>query len=244
VQAHSGVVVPVSQFRYVGDGMTFEPERDEMMRLLARHIRDARVLDAMRSVPREAFVPESLHRFVYADRALPIGEGQTISQPLIVAMMAEALMLRPDDRVLEVGTGSGYQAAVLARLGREVITVERIPALVERSRAVLTRLGCDTVRVYQAGDAFGRPEDAPYDAIVVAAAAPHVPRVLIDQLVDGGRLVVPVGGRTEQQLVRARKTAHGVELARLGACAFVPLIGRGAWRDENGDQASRRISVG
>jgi protein-L-isoaspartate(D-aspartate) O-methyltransferase len=224
--------------------MTMQAQRDEMMRLLARHIRDPRVLDAMRAVPREAFVPEPLRRFAYADRALPIGEGQTISQPLIVAMMTEALALGPEDRVLEVGTGSGYQAAILSQLARDVITVERVPSLIEHARGALAQLGRDNVRVFEAGETLGRPEAAPYDAILVAAGAPHVPRALIAQLTQRGRLVVPVGGRREQQLVRARNTPHGVELARLGACAFVPLIGRGAWDDDKGDRASRRISVG
>jgi protein-L-isoaspartate(D-aspartate) O-methyltransferase len=223
--------------------MTYDPPREAMLRLLSRYIRDERVLAAIRDVPREEFVPEPMRRYAYDDRALPIGEGQTISQPLIVAMMVEALELRAQDRVLDVGTGSGYQAAVLARLSGEVITVERIAALTERARATLAQLRIENVHVFDAGDTLGRPEDAPYDAIVVAAGAPHVPRALVEQLAEGGRLVVPVGSRREQQLVRARNTPHGIELARLGACAFVPLIGKGAWRDD-GDHASRRISVG
>ncbi len=207
--------------------------RERMLTLLRAHVRDERVVAAMASVPREAFVPPDLRVFAYDDRALPIGEGQTISQPLIVGLMLEALRLQPGDRVLDVGTGSGYQAAVLSRLVREVISVERVASLAERARETLAALGIDNVRVYRAGDGLGRPEDVPYDAIVVAAAAPHVPRSLIDQLGEGGRMVLPVGERTQQQLVRVTRTEHGVQLERLGACAFVPLIAEEAWPADN-----------
>lgn len=216
-------------------------QRDEMLALLRRNIDDARVIDAIASTPREVFVASPLRRDAYADRALPIGEGQTISQPLMVALMVQALELRPEDRVLEVGTGSGYVAALLSKLAREVITVERVPALAERAVAVLRSLARDNVAVHLAGDRLGRPEDAPYDAILVSAAAPHVPRTLADQLAPGGRLVIPIGSRRRQELVRVCATAHGLELARLGPCAFVPLIGDDAWPDA-GD-ASSRISV-
>jgi len=205
------------------------PARTRMLELLRRHIADPRVIDAMAAVPRERFLPSHLRHQAYDDRALPIGEGQTISQPLIVAMMTQALRLKPDDRVLEVGSGSGYQAAVLAQLARDVVTVERIPALVERARAVLAALGCENVRVYQAGAALGRFEDAPYDAILVAAGAPHVPRALVAQLAPGGRLVLPVGSLRAQELVRVTKAPHGLDLERLGPCAFVPLVGEDAW---------------
>jgi len=204
-------------------------ERERMLALLRAHIRDERVVTAMALVPREVFVPADLRAYAYDDRALPIGEGQTISQPLIVGLMLDALQLQPDDRVLDVGTGSGYQAAVLSRLVHEVISVERIPALADRARQTLASLGFGNVHVHHAGDALGWPEDAPYDAIVVAASAPHVPRSLIDQLGEGGRMVLPVGERTQQQLVRVTRTAHGVTLERLGACAFVPLIAEEAW---------------
>lgn len=203
--------------------------RARMLELLRRHIADPRVIDAIAAVPRERFVPPHLRYRAYDDRALPIGEGQTISQPLMVAMMTQALRLRPDDRVLEVGTGSGYQAAVLARLARDVVTVERLPALVERARAALAALGCENVRCCQAGRALGRSEDAPYDAILVAAGAPHVPRALVAQLAPGGRLVLPIGNLRAQELVRVTKAAHGLDLERLGPCAFVPLVGEDAW---------------
>ena len=200
-----------------------------MLALLRERIRDERVIAAMAAVPRERFVPEHLRSRAYEDNALPIGEGQTISQPLMVALMVEALELKPDDHVLEIGTGSGYEAAVLSHLAREVTTVERIPELLEGARAALRSLGCVNVHAFVAGDALGRPEDAPYDAIVVSAGAPHVPRELLDQLAVGGRLVIPVGDRLGQELVRAEKTARGVEVTGLGACGFVPLIGEDAW---------------
>lgn len=219
------------------------PARQRMLALLRSRLRDERVIAAMAAVPRERFVPEHLRSRAYDDGPLPIGEGQTISQPLIVALMTEALALRPDDRVFEVGTGSGFQAAVLSKLVREVVTVERLPHLLERARQVLAALGCANVRAYAAGEMLGWADRAPYDAIIVTAAAPHVPRVLIDQLKDGGRLVIPVGDLRGQELVLAVKTPHGVELTRLGPCAFVPLIGRDAWQEEDVRDASRSPKV-
>ena len=204
-------------------------ERERMLALLRARVREERVIAAMAAVPRERFVPEYLRSRAYEDCALPIGEGQTISQPLMVALMIEALELKPDDRVLEIGTGSGYEAAVLSHLVREATTVERIPELLARARAALRSLGCANVHAFVTGVELGRAEDAPYDAIVVSAGAPHVPRALLEQLADGGRLVVPVGDLRGQELVRAAKTPRGVELTRLGACGFVPLIGRDAW---------------
>jgi len=211
----------------------FAGPRQRMLRLIRENVRDQRVVDAMAAVPREQFVPADLRASAYDDRPLPIGEGQTISQPLIVAMMVEALLLDPNDRVLDVGTGSGYQAAVLSRLARDVVTVERIDALLQRAIVVLRETGCTNVRAFLAAEILGRPDDAPYDAIVVAAGAPHVPRALVDQLADGGRLVLPVGSLRMQELVRVTKTAHGVQLERLGPCAFVPLISRDAWREDD-----------
>ncbi|HZP55952.1 MAG TPA: protein-L-isoaspartate(D-aspartate) O-methyltransferase [Dehalococcoidia bacterium] len=211
---------------------------------LRREVHDERVLAAIGDVRREDFVPDDLRRFAYEDRALPIGEGQTISQPLIVALMTEAIEPQPGDRVLELGTGSGYQAAVLSRLVREVITVERVEALLERARVALSRAGCDNVRAFEAGETLGRPEDAPYDAIIVTAAAPHVPQALLAQLAPGGRMVLPVGDRRAQELVRVRKDARGgIVLERLGACAFVPLIGAEAFAAGDPAEASRRFKV-
>ncbi len=219
------------------------PARGRMLALLRDVIQDPRVIEAMAAVPRERFVPPDLHGRAYDDNALPIGEGQTISQPLIVAMMTAALALSPEDRVLEVGTGSGYQAAVLSRLAREVITVERLPHLLNNAQSRLNALGYENVHCWLAGETLGRPEDAPYDAILVAAGAPHVPRTLIDQLADYGRLVLPVGSMRAQELVRVTKTSHGVELARLGPCAFVPLVGNDAWRIDRNGEASGKPKV-
>jgi len=218
----------------------------EMLASIRRGIGDARVVEAMAAVPRERFVPEGLRARAYDDCALPIGERQTISQPYIVALMTAALALDPGDRVLEVGTGSGYQAAVLSRLAREVITVERQPRLLERARDLLAALGYANVRVHAAGARLGRAEDGPYDAIIVTAAAPRVPRSLLDQLAAGGRLIVPVGSLREQELVLATKTPRGVALARLGACRFVPLVGEegfGAPAIADRDDATIRIKL-
>jgi protein-L-isoaspartate(D-aspartate) O-methyltransferase len=195
----------------------FAAARERMLDLLRRHIRDQRVIDAMAAVPRERFVPPEMRVRAYDDRALPIGEGQTISQPLIVALMTEALALRPEDRVLDIGTGSGYQAAVLSLLAREVVTVERIEALLRLAEAVIAELGYKNVRAYLAGDALGRPDDGPYDAILVAAGAPHVPRSLIER--SAGRLVLPVGTLQGQNLC-ASQTPRTVCNSSLGPCAL------------------------
>ena len=202
----------------------FAAAREALVRALRREIHDERVLAAFAAVPRERFVPEELQRYAYEDRPLPIGQGQTISQPLMVAMMTEALQLKAGEKVLEIGTGSGYQAAILSVLAREVITVERFPELASTAARKLEELGYRNVRVHVAGETLGRAEEAPYDAIIVTAGAPHVPQSLIDQLAMNGRMVIPVGGRSLQQLVRVTKTDAGVRLERLGECRFVPLI--------------------
>lgn len=206
-------------------------QRGRLLESLRRELNDERVIEAMAAVHREAFVPEALRGQAYDDRALPIGEGQTISQPLMVALMAQALDLDPDDLVLEVGAGSGYAAAVLSRLAARVVTVERNATLLERARATLGDQGFTNVEVHAAGIELGRPEDAPYDAILVSAGAPHLPRALLSQLAPNGRLAIPIGTPASQELVTARHTLHGVELRRHGPCAFVPLIGEEAWRD-------------
>jgi protein-L-isoaspartate(D-aspartate) O-methyltransferase len=207
--------------------------RDAMVeqQIASRDVHDGRVLAAMRAVPRHRFVPDAALRDAYADRPLSIGAGQTISQPYVVAWMAQQLELQPADRVLEVGTGCGYAAAVLAELADEVWTIERHEALASPARALLTELGYADVHVVVGDGSNGHPPAAPYDAIVVAAAAPAVPAPLVDQLADGGRLVLPVGRRGAQQLLRLRRRGAEVTEERLGGVRFVPLIGDHGSRD-------------
>lgn len=184
------------------------------------------MLSAFRRVPRERFVSDEARRYAYENRPLPIGHGQTISQPLMVAIMLEPLSLKGEERVLEIGTGSGYQAALLSLLAREVVSVERVRELAESGASRLSELGYANVKVFVAGEVLGWPAKGPYDAIVVSAGAPEVPSSLVDQLAMGGRMVVPVGGRRMQQLVLVTKTDHGVTMEKRGECRFVPLIAR------------------
>jgi protein-L-isoaspartate(D-aspartate) O-methyltransferase len=193
--------------------------------LRGRDVVDERVLAAMERVPRELFLPEKLRDRAYDDAALPIGAGQTISQPYMVARICEALSLTGPERVLDVGTGSGYQAAVLAELGAEVHTVERIEELAERARERLAAAGYDSVDVHVGDGSLGLPEHAPYDAIVVAAAAPGMPASLYEQLVPHGRLVVPVGGPEGQRLEVIIRSPEGPAITRSVPCRFVPLVG-------------------
>jgi protein-L-isoaspartate(D-aspartate) O-methyltransferase len=193
--------------------------------LRRRGISDERVLDAMGRVPRELFVPENVQAYAYEDGALPIGHGQTISQPFIVGTICALLELSGGERVLDVGTGSGYQAAVLAELAAEVVTIERVPELAERAQAALSQAGYEDVAVLVGDGSLGAPEHAPFDAVAVAAAAPAVPPALYQQLVPGGRLVLPRGSRWGQDLVQVVKTEDGpVERASV-PCRFVPLVG-------------------
>jgi protein-L-isoaspartate(D-aspartate) O-methyltransferase len=193
--------------------------------LRARDIQDERVLEVMAAVPRELFVPEEERRGAYRDAALPIGHGQTISQPYMVARIAEALALRPGELVLDVGTGSGYQAAVLAQLGADVVTIERIPELAEQARANLAAAGYPQVEVRVGDGTLGVPERAPFDAIAVAAAAPAFPETLYDQLRPRGRLVVPVGGQRAQRLEVIVRSPEGPAVVHSVPCRFVPLVG-------------------
>lgn len=197
--------------------------------LRGRGIRDERVLTAMGRVPRELFVPEELRERAYDDAALPIGSGQTISQPYMVALICELLALRGGERVLDVGTGSGYQAAVLAELAAEVVTIERHAELAERARAALAAAGCERVDVRIGDGTLGVPERAPYAGIAVAAAAPGVPEALYAQLEPGGRLVLPVGGRF-QRLELVVRTPEGPLVRPSVPCRFVPLVGEGLGR--------------
>jgi protein-L-isoaspartate(D-aspartate) O-methyltransferase len=214
------------------DGANFEGARRDMVarQIRERGIRSARVLAAMEAVPRHLFVPLESVPDAYSDEALPVGEGQTISQPYMVAAGAEALTLEGHERVLEVGAGTGYQAAVLSLLAREVIAIETIPALAESARERLARLGYSNVRVEQGDGSQGLAGDAPFDAILVSAAAPAVPQPLVDQLADGGRLVIPVGQTDQQELLRIVKEGNRWTQQKLFACRFVPLVGRFGWR--------------
>lgn len=207
----------------------FEAERRRMVEqdLKGRGIQDPRVLQAFLAVPRERFVPPRERVHAYADRPLPIGFGQTISQPYMVAIMLEALELSGREKVLEIGTGSGYQTALLAELAREVFTVDIIPELVEQARWVLRDLGYRNIHFRVGDGGEGWPEHAPYDRIIVSAAMPAVPPPLLEQLAEGGILLGPVGDLMEQDLVRIRKEGGEIREEKLGRCAFVPL--RGKW---------------
>ena len=200
--------------------------------LAARGISDPDVLEAMSTVPREVFVPVDQLQFAYADAPLPIGQGQTISQPYIVALMTEALQLGPDEEVLEVGTGSGYAAAVLSRIANEVYTVERHRMLARAAEARFQQLGYDNLQVHVGDGTLGWAEHAPYDAIVVTAGGPEVPDPLLEQLAVHGRLVIPVGGRPDmQQLVRVRRNSEqSYHREPLGSVRFVPLVGEAGWQ--------------
>ena len=213
--------------------MTDLERRHEMVesQLVRRGISDPRVLEAFRSVARELFVPRSLAHLAYDDAPVAIGEGQTISQPYIVALIAEALHIASDERVLEIGTGSGYAAAIFSRLAAHVFTIERLERLASAARTRLEALGCYNVTVRHGDGTLGWPEHAPFDAIAVAAGGPSVPAALLDQLAPGGRLVIPVGAtQSSQELVRVtRKARTTFHEETLGPVRFVPLIGEQGW---------------
>jgi len=212
--------------------MDFEAERARLIEHLSTEIRDQRVLEVMSRVPRERFVlPENQH-LAYDDSPLPIGLDQTISQPFIIALMTEALELTGSEKVLEVGTGSGYQTAILAELARLVITTERLPALAERAKSVLDSWGYTNIEVHLAEEILGWQSEAPYDAIMVTAGAPRVPANLLAQLAMGGRLVIPIGSRYVQELYKITRRKKKNIVENLGSCRFVPLISRDAWEEE------------
>jgi len=196
---------------------------------LRREISGKEVLDVMEDVPREMFVPEESRHLSYEDIPLPIGESQTISQPYIIAVMTNALEIKDGDTALELGTGSGYQAAILSLLARKVYSIERVASLAERAGTLLASLGYGNVEVRLAGSELGCPEEAPFDAIIVTAASPSLPRVLLEQMAKGGRLVIPVGSQQEQGLVKVTRTDDGYSMSNLGPCRFVPLLGKGTW---------------
>jgi len=202
-----------------------EDQRRLMVAHIARQVRDTRVLDAMLAVPRHLFVPEHVRVTAYSDAPVAIGRGQTISQPLMVAILLEALELRGSERVLDVGTGSGYQTALLAQLAAEVWSIEIIPELAERARGALAQIGARNVHLVTGDGSLGWSDAGPYDAIVVAAASPRIPPPLVAQLADHGRLVMPVGERYVQRLIRVRRHGGQVTSEDLGGCVFVPLVG-------------------
>jgi len=213
-----------------GGGAFVRARQRLVERLVQQGVTDPRVLQAFAAVPRHQLIPEALRDRAYADLALPIGAGQTISAPGIVAAMTQALELRGDETVLEVGTGSGYQAAVLSRLAERIVSIERLPRLAADARRALDGLGVSNVVVHLGDGTAGRPSDAPFDAIVVTAGGPDVPQPLLEQLAPAGRLVGPFGTREEQSLVRVRRTtSDGFEREVLGRCRFVDLVGTHGW---------------
>jgi protein-L-isoaspartate(D-aspartate) O-methyltransferase len=214
-----------------------EPDRWEAARrrmvetqIAARGVKDERVLAAMTDIPRHLFVPSTFREAAYNDSPLPIGKGQTISQPYIVAVMTELLMVKPEDRVLEIGSGSGYQAAILGKLAKSVITVERIPDVADMARENLSSVGITNVTVITGNGPIGYPGDAPYDAILITAATPSVPPPLVDQMAEGGRLVAPVGSRDLQELVRLTRKEGRTTRELFGGVVFVPLLGEYGWQ--------------
>lgn len=220
----------------------FVRARERMVheQLELRNIRDERVLAAMRKIPRQAFVPAESRQHAYADAPLPIGDSQTISQPYIVALMTQLLVLEPTDTVLEIGTGSGYQAAILAELTAQVYSLERLVSLADRARDVLHQLGYSNVEILERDGSLGLPEHAPYDAIIVTAAAPKAPQALKDQLADSAHLVVPVGGREGQMLERWTRQGQRVVEEQMVPVAFVPLVGDQGWEEPPPPSTRRR----
>ena len=212
--------------------MDFEAARARLVEHLSTEIKDQRVLAAMARIPRERFVPPESQHFAYEDRPLPIGLDQTISQPFIIALMTQALELTGKEKVLELGTGSGYQAAILSELARLVITVERLAPLAETAKKVLDSLGYANIAVHLAKDTLGWPDEAPYDAIMVTAGAPMVSADLLAQLAIDGRLVIPVGSRYVQELYKVTRCRRKNIVENLGGCCFVSLISKDAWEEE------------
>ena len=213
--------------------VNFKKARERMVetQLAGRGIKDERVLEAMRKVPRHLFVDEALREQAYNDHPLPIAEKQTISQPYVVALMTESLELTGAERVLEIGTGSSYQCAVLAELASRVFSIERYPDLAYRANSVLQKLGYNNIIVRVGDGSLGWPDDAPFDGVVVTAGTPKIPQPLVDQLAMGGRLVVPVGDRFGQDLILVRRLADGIKKTSLGGVRFVDLVGKWGWKE-------------
>ena len=211
--------------------MDFEAARARLIKQLSIEIKDARLLAAMSHIPRELFVPPESRHAAYEDKPLPIGWEQTISQPFIIALMTEALELTGNDKVLEIGTGSGYQTAILAELSQKVITVERLPSLANTAKQILDSLGYTNIGIHVAEETLGWKREAPYDAILVTAGAPNIPNDLLAQLAIGGRLVIPVGPRHVQELCKVTRRTDKNLVRNLGGCRFVSLIGKDAWEE-------------
>lgn len=218
--------IPTAAFQRLREWMVAD-------QLVPRGVKDPRVLRAMEKVPRHLFVDESLQDKAYDDMALPVGESQTISQPYIVAVMTELLELRGGEKVLEIGTGSGYQAAILAELAAEVYTVERIRSLSERAEQTLRYLGYADIHFRVADGTLGWPEAAPFERVLITAGAPEIPEPLAEQLSEGGILVAPVGDRFAQQLIKAKKLQGRLSKEYHTPCVFVPLVGEHGWKDDN-----------
>jgi protein-L-isoaspartate(D-aspartate) O-methyltransferase len=218
--------------------MIIDLRADERLRMverqiIARGITNPRILAAMRQIPRHVFIPPPFDQSAYDDNPLPIGNGQTISQPYIVALMTDLLDPEPGDRVLELGTGSGYQTTILATMAKHVVTIERIPAVADLARSNLSRMGIKNVELIVGDGTTGYPARAPYNAILITAATPQIPESLVNQLAEGGRLVAPVGSRDLQELVRICRTGNGIIESRHGSVRFVPLIGKQGWEGED-----------
>lgn len=213
--------------------INFQKARDRMVetQLISRGIRDERVLEAMRKVPRHLFVDEALQDQAYSDHPLPIGEKQTISQPYIVALMTECLQLTGNEKILEIGTGSGYQAAILAELAERVFSIERFPSLAFRANQTLQKLGYRNIIIRVADGTLGWPDEAPFDGIMATAGAPKIPQPLVDQLKVGGRLIVPLGDRLSQELILVERVPEGIVKTNLGGVRFVDLVGKWGWEE-------------
>jgi protein-L-isoaspartate(D-aspartate) O-methyltransferase len=222
-------MIPLNTSRNPNHDYASARERMVQDQVIGRGIRDRRVIEAMMKIPRHLFVPEALLGQAHADSALPIGEKQTITQPFMVAFMSQALNLKGKERVLEIGTGSGYQAAVLSCLAGRVYSVERIRSLLERARKTLDQIHCRNVLTRLFDGSYGWKEESPFDAILVTAGAPSVPKVLVEQLKSGGVLVIPVGARKDQKLLRLRRLPEGITQELLIDCHFVDLVGEHGW---------------
>lgn len=214
--------------------MDYEALRQRMVdeQLVLRGIRDARVLKAMSVVERHRFVPESLRGGAYADHPLPIGYGQTISQPYMVALMSESLQLSGGEKVLEIGTGSGYQTAILAELAKDVYSIERIDSLANKAQDLLASLGFTNVHIKAGDGTSGWPEEAPFERVIITAASPTVPQPLLDQLKDGGKMLLPLGGSLSQMLTLIEKNGRDLRYSDICQCVFVPLMGKYGWKGE------------